>query len=197
MQENTINKNMDAILSKKTEGYGTAHLKNFTAAGEITVEITLEEYRDLVEKNATRQYAIDQANDGKYQREQEINQKTKEIETLKAENYELKKSAEEAKKDADAWKKAYYELKEVCDGIEADYEDKMKRLREEAATWEREYCEMSKKADKLAEESKGNREYYELTEKQLNEALGKVADLEDELAKRAAPNEEPKNTPPQ
>lgn len=77
------------ILDKKLGAYDT-DFDNFTTPGELTVTITLNEYRDLVSKNATRQNAIDAANKDRYSREQENKNLQEENARLKGENYDLK-----------------------------------------------------------------------------------------------------------
>lgn len=80
-----------AILDKKLESYNFEN-RNFCAEGEITVTITLGEYRELVTKAAISQSAIDKANSDKYERELENKNLKEENSALKAELYELKKS---------------------------------------------------------------------------------------------------------
>lgn len=62
---------------------------NFVANQEITVTITLKEYRELVEKNAKAQNRIDKAESDRYSRNQEIEEKSKEITQLKTKLYEM------------------------------------------------------------------------------------------------------------
>lgn len=88
----------ETVLDKKLDGYGV-NMDNFVAGSEITVEITLSEYRTLVSHNATRGYEIDKANADKYERDSENARLKKQIEELKAENYELKKQLENKKED--------------------------------------------------------------------------------------------------
>lgn len=90
MENNTTVK--DVILDKKLDGYGTND-NDFLASGELTVTITLEEYRKLVEKCATRDYCINEAEKDKYTRENENEELRKENAELKAELYELQKQA--------------------------------------------------------------------------------------------------------
>lgn len=84
------------ILEKKMDGYGTNNM-NFVAPGELTVTITVEEYRELVSSDATRKQQIDEANADKYDRNQQIAKLTKEVEELKAELYETKKLLDQYK----------------------------------------------------------------------------------------------------
>ena len=81
---------VDVVLGKKLEKYD-ANLNDFRAASELTVTITLDEYRTLVGNDATSKARIDAANADKYTRENEIKAAKEVNEKLKAENYELKK----------------------------------------------------------------------------------------------------------
>ena len=69
--------------------------KNFTIDGELTVTITLNEYRELVASKATKEAAIRKAEEDKWKRNDENNRLTEENAKLKAELYELKKKMEE------------------------------------------------------------------------------------------------------
>ena len=71
----------EVILDKKIESYKFDN-RNFQASGEITVTITLDEYRDLVTKVATSQHDIEKANNDKWKREKEIEELKKEKEDL-------------------------------------------------------------------------------------------------------------------
>lgn len=85
----------DVVLEKKMDNYSSNN-DNFVASQELTVTITLSEYRKLVSSDATRSEAISKANDDKYERESEIKSLKAQVEALKAENYELKKAVEKA-----------------------------------------------------------------------------------------------------
>ena len=90
MENNTTIK--DVILDKKLDNYGSNN-NDFLASGELTVTITLEEYRKLVKDCATRDYCINEAEKDKYTREHENEELRKENAELKAELYELQKQA--------------------------------------------------------------------------------------------------------
>ena len=90
--ENTTTK--DVILDKKMEGY-SFEKKDFLASGELTVTITLGEYRKLIADVATAQQRIDKANEDKYTRESENKALKEENDKLKAELYELSKQKED------------------------------------------------------------------------------------------------------
>lgn len=87
----------ETLLNKKLESYGGSELKDFQAENELLVEITLNEYRELIKEKTTKDYLIGLANKDKYTREDE-NKK------LKQENQELKKRLFE-------YRKLYGELK--------------------------------------------------------------------------------------
>ena len=85
----------DVVLEKKMNDY-CSNNDNFVASQELTVTITLSEYRKLVSSDATRSEAISKANDDRYERESEIKNLKAQVEALKAENYKLKKAVEKA-----------------------------------------------------------------------------------------------------
>ena len=80
----------DPIQEKKISEY-SRDMNNFVADKELTVTITLNEYRDLISKVATSREAINEANKDKYTRENENKALNDSIAKLKAENYELQK----------------------------------------------------------------------------------------------------------
>ena len=103
--ENTTIK--DVILDKKMEKY-TFEEQNLLASGELTVTVTLGEYRKLIKDVATAQSRIDKANEDKYARESENLKLKEENSKLKAELYEMKKSLE--KNDGDEERKKFEEI---------------------------------------------------------------------------------------
>ena len=78
----------NVVLDKKFDSYN-ANLNNFTAPQELTVTITLNEYRGLVSANATAQADIKKANDDKFERNCENDRLKKEVAALKAKIYEM------------------------------------------------------------------------------------------------------------
>ena len=82
----------DVVLDKKMDY--SFERKDFLASGELTVTITLGEYRRLVEDCATAKQRIDKANDDRYERNKENEALKRENAELKAELYELKKAVD-------------------------------------------------------------------------------------------------------
>ena len=78
-----------AILDKKMESYHW-RAKDYVAENELTVTITLAEYRELIASIATKDYDISNANKDKYERDAENKRLKDEVETLRAEIYALK-----------------------------------------------------------------------------------------------------------
>lgn len=86
------------ILDKKMERY-VWDGKDYVAENEITVTITLAEYRSLVASNATKSYDIDKANEDKYRRDNENKMLKAEVEELRARLYELQNRCDFKKED--------------------------------------------------------------------------------------------------
>ena len=89
--DNTVIK--DVLLDKKLDRYGFEN-NDFLASGELTVTITLSEYRKLVKDVATAQARIDKAEADRYERNSENTRLTEENNKLKAELYEMQKASE-------------------------------------------------------------------------------------------------------
>lgn len=89
--DNTVIK--DVLLDKKLDRYGFDN-NDFLAAGELTVTVTLSEYRKLVKDVATAQARIDKAEADRYDRNRENERLTEENNRLKAELYEMTKANE-------------------------------------------------------------------------------------------------------
>ena len=103
MDNNTVIK--DVLLDKKLDRYGFDN-NDFLASGELTVTITLSEYRKLVKDVATAQARIDKAEADRYDRNRENERLTEENNRLKAELYEMQKASEVVDKDEEntEWK---------------------------------------------------------------------------------------------
>ena len=85
---------VDLILNKKTESYGFEK-NDFVAPSEITVTITLGEYRSLITKAATADEAIRKAEADKYSRDADNKRLKEMVEALRAELDDLQKRAEQ------------------------------------------------------------------------------------------------------
>lgn len=75
------------ILDKKIEHYDWK-ANNFVAEGELTITITLAEYRELIAERATKKQDIDKANADKYERDAENARLKEEVNALRAKLYE-------------------------------------------------------------------------------------------------------------
>lgn len=116
MAELTNKVEADLVLDRKMDAgrYCGGDLHNYVASQELTVTITLSEYRELVSGIATKDKDISIANDGKFQREQEIKEVRAANDALKAENYDLKVKLDQ--------------LREACKNNEAAIEALKKQL---------------------------------------------------------------------
>lgn len=92
------NNNVNIILEKKLESYG-AENKDFIAPQELTVTITLNEYRTLVTETATKTEDIKEANRERYKYKTENEKLKEEIAELKAKLYECTLDNQEEKGD--------------------------------------------------------------------------------------------------
>lgn len=82
MNENNTGFNVcETILNKKLDGYYSEN-NDFVASGEITVEITLSEYRALVTSKARKDYELEKVRDEKYELDKENTELKKEIKML-------------------------------------------------------------------------------------------------------------------
>ena len=79
----------DVITEKKLEDWAHNSLNNFASPQELTVTITLNEYRELLSKYATTKSDIDKANADKWARDCENKKLREEVAELKAKLYEL------------------------------------------------------------------------------------------------------------
>lgn len=82
---------INVILNNKIDKYGYRVEDNLLAPSELTVTITLNEYRNLVSRCATREEAIEKANNERYKATSEVEELKKELTKLKTELYDLTK----------------------------------------------------------------------------------------------------------
>ena len=82
------------VIKMKTDEY-SSNKDNFEIDGELTVTITLNEYRNLVSISATKDLLVKQAESDKYTREQENRALKEQNEKLKGENYDLLQKLQE------------------------------------------------------------------------------------------------------
>src|SRR5699024_2127300 len=91
---------------KTTEHYYTKEFNNynntednFVANQELTITITLNEYRKLIETSATKDTKIEEARSSRWKAERERDEAKKEIAELKNKIYELQNPDEEMEKN--------------------------------------------------------------------------------------------------
>lgn len=84
----------DVVFDKKADNY-RFNSNDYVATSEITVTITLAEYRELVTAKAIADRKIEEANAERYERNSENNTLKSENASLKAELYEIRKKLEE------------------------------------------------------------------------------------------------------
>ena len=75
-----------AILDKKFEHYDYKAI-DYVAEGELTITITLAEYRALLKSDAIKEHCITKANADKYEREAENKRLQEEVNALRAKLY--------------------------------------------------------------------------------------------------------------
>ena len=85
----------ETLLQKKLERNGFSRVDetdNFAETKELTVTITLAEYRELVSKNAISKHMIDEVTKDKWERTNQINKLTEQVNFLKGQlvDYKLK-----------------------------------------------------------------------------------------------------------
>jgi len=78
----------DPVQEKKLDNYGWEK-NDFLAGQELTVTITLGEYRELVSSKATAEQTIRASSEKTAKAEAELKEAKAEAERLKAENYDL------------------------------------------------------------------------------------------------------------
>ena len=69
------------VVELKTDGYGLEE-KNFAIAQELTVNITLSEYRKLVQEVATKDHDVSEARSARWKAEEEVKELKEEVAEL-------------------------------------------------------------------------------------------------------------------
>lgn len=87
-EENTAT-SVNQVLQKKLDNYHS-ELNDFVAPQEITVTITLNEYRRLISDKATSSERISTADRQRYQAHEDLDKCKKENEALLSENADIK-----------------------------------------------------------------------------------------------------------
>lgn len=82
------NSSVNIVLDKKLNDYNAKN-EDFLAPQELTVTISLSEYRNLVSSNATREAAINEANSERWKYKNENEKLKEEVAKLKGQLYEL------------------------------------------------------------------------------------------------------------
>ena len=83
----------DVVFDKKADNY-RFNSNDYVATSEITVTITLAEYRELVTAKAIADRKIEEANADRYERNSENDALKADNSSLKAELYEIRKKLE-------------------------------------------------------------------------------------------------------
>ena len=91
----------ETILDKKLDTYRYSGMENFVAEKELTVTITLQEYRDLLKEVATKKHDIEKAEADKYSRETENKKLKEENELLRTELLKHKMDRVQERLDAE------------------------------------------------------------------------------------------------
>ena len=82
---------VETLTSKKLDGWGS-NLNDFKAEKELTIEITLNEYRELIKSKATKEADIEKANRDKYERDSENTKLKNEVQKLETKLFEYRKT---------------------------------------------------------------------------------------------------------
>lgn len=81
----------ETLLSKKLETWSSDKTDNFKEEKELTVEITLNEYRNLVKEVATKEYDIGKANGDKWAAKSENEKLKTEVKELESTVFEYRR----------------------------------------------------------------------------------------------------------
>lgn len=85
-----MEKVIETLTTKKNDSWGS-NLNDFKEEKELTVEITLNEYRELIKSKALKENDIKEANKDKYKREEEIEQLKSNTRKLEEKLFEYRK----------------------------------------------------------------------------------------------------------
>ena len=97
----------ESLLKRKIDNYSySSDLKDFQAENELTVEITLNEYRELIKEKSIADYKIKEAEKDRY--------------TRNSENEKLKKENKELEMKLFEYRKLYGELKQSEKEMESE-----------------------------------------------------------------------------
>ncbi len=91
---------VQTLMSKKLDSWGS-NLNDFKAEKELTVEITLNEYRELIKSKATKETDIEKANKDKYTREEENKKLKKQNKELESKLFEYIRKFGDLEEDKD------------------------------------------------------------------------------------------------
>lgn len=91
---------VQTLMSKKLDSWGS-NLNDFKVEKELTVEITLNEYRELIKSKATKETDIEKANKDKYTREEENKKLKKQNKELESKLFEYIRKFGDLEEDKD------------------------------------------------------------------------------------------------
>lgn len=91
---------VQTLMSKKLDSWGS-NLNDFKAEKELTVEITLNEYRELIKSKVTKETDIEKANKDKYTREEENKKLKKQNKELESKLFEYIRKFGDLEEDKD------------------------------------------------------------------------------------------------
>lgn len=91
---------VQTLMSKKLDSWGS-NLNDFKAEKKLTVEITLNEYRELIKSKATKETDIEKANKDKYTREEENKKLKKQNKELESKLFEYIRKFGDLEEDKD------------------------------------------------------------------------------------------------
>lgn len=91
----------ETLLYKKLDCFGNEKVNNFKEESELTVEITLSEYRMLVSEYAIKKYKISEAEQDRYKRESENGKLKERVKELEMSLFEYRKAYGDIKKEVE------------------------------------------------------------------------------------------------